>query len=267
MVTVSIDGVIVPREHATISIFDRGFLYGDGLFEVLPTWGDLDAHLDRLYASAAALQMTVVDRVRLAEQVAATITAAGEGAHRVRIVVTRGPGSVGQRAAALGPGKSIVVVEPLGVLPREISAAVVDLPLPRRRGPAHKTLAYLDSLLARELAAAAGVDEAIRLDADGNVAECATANLFLVARGEIITPPLDGILPGITRGRVLAWCRANRIPCAERAVSTGELARADEIFATSAVRGVVPITRLDGAARTAGPLTVRLASIGGPPAI
>lgn len=259
---VSIDGVIVPRERATISVFDRGFLYGDGLFEVLRTFGgatpQLDLHLDRLYASAQELRMRVIDRATLRAQVEQTVAAAG-GDLRVRVIVTRGEGSIAARAAGLGPGRAIVIAEPLGELPREVSLATVEWPLPRRIGPAHKTLAYLDPLWARELAAAAGADEAVRLDADGNVAECATANIFVVRGGEVITPGLDGILPGITRARVLATCRAQGVPHAERSISRDELRAADEIFVTSSVRGVVPVTNLDGAPRLSGAITRRLA--------
>jgi branched-chain amino acid aminotransferase len=261
-VIVSIDGVIVPRESATVSIFDRGFLYGDGLFEVLRAWGGvtptLDLHLDRLYMSAEELRMRVIERGSLKVQVLRTVQEAG-GDLRVRIVVTRGEGGIATRAASIGPGRAIVIAEPLGDIAREVSLATVEWPLARRIGPAHKTLAYLDSAWARELAAAAGADEALRLDADGNVAECATANIFVVVGGVVVTPPLEGILPGITRARVLAWCAGNGVPSAERTVSRDELRAADEIFVTSAVRGVVAVTNLDGEARATGPLTERLA--------
>jgi len=185
--------------------------------------------------------------------------AAAGGDLRVRVIVTRGEGGIAARAASVGPGRAIVIAEPLGELPREVSVATVEWPLPRRIGPAHKTLGYLDPLWARELAAAAGADEAVRLDADGNVAECATANIFVVTGGEVVTPPLDGILPGITRARVLAACAAHGIPCRERTVSPDELHAADEVFVTSAIRGVVPVTSLDGAQRVFGTITRRLA--------
>jgi branched-chain amino acid aminotransferase len=261
-VIISIDGVIVPRESATVSVFDRGFLYGDGLFEILRAWDGvlpyLGPHLDRLYSSAQELRMRVIDRSTLSGHVAAAAAMAG-GDQRVRIIVTRGEGGIADRASTIGPGRTIVIAEPLGALPREVSLAIVEWPVPKRVGPTHKTLAYLDSLWARELAAAAGADEALRLDAQGNAAECATANIFVVAGGTVITPPLDGILPGITRARVLAACAENAVPCAERSVSRDELRAAEEIFVTSAVRGVVPVTNLDGEARAAGPITARLA--------
>jgi branched-chain amino acid aminotransferase len=259
---VSIDGAFVPPEQAAISIFDRGLLYGDGLFEVLrtvrgePLW--LNDHLARLAAAAVELGLPVP--AALAAWIRAAVAEAGPGDHRVRVVVTRGPGPLGARLAALSGGRTIIVVEPLPAQPRELAVAIVDWPLPRRAGAARKTLAYLDHVIARELAAAAGADEAIRLDADGNVAECGTANVFAVIDGEVVTPPLTGILPGVTRAWVLAACPTLGIAAHERRICVPELAAAGELFATSALRGIVPITRLDGAGVSVGPITQRLSS-------
>lgn len=266
MIAVSIDGVLVSPEHAQVSIFDRGFLYGDGVFEVLRTWNgvavDLDAHLDRLYASAAWLQLAALERAQLADAVRRTLAAAGAGEHRVRIVLTRGEGALAARLSSLGPGRAIVVVEPLPEQPIEVSLAIVDWPLPRRLSHGHKTLAYLDHIIARELAAAAGADEAVRLGPDGVVLECASANIFCVMpRGVVITPRLEGALPGVTRARVLAACRSTDIRVAVLHLTVGHLHVAEEIFITSAVRGVVPVTRLDGQPRARGPLTGRIATL------
>ncbi|HTR50536.1 MAG TPA: aminotransferase class IV [Kofleriaceae bacterium] len=268
---ISIDGRIIAPEAATISVLDRGLLYGDGLFEVLRTWRGvavtLDDHLARLHASAEALALRVPGelptwvRAAISAAVAAggSTTPGATGDHRVRVIVTRGPGPLGARLADLGPGRAIAIVEPLPAQPAELAVATVEWPVPRRaRG--HKTLAYLDHVVARELAAAAGADEAIRLDDAGHVVEAATATLFVVTAGAVTTPPLTaGILPGITRARVLALCAAEGIAARERRLALAELRAADEIFATSALRGVVPITRLDGEPRASGPVTFRVA--------
>jgi branched-chain amino acid aminotransferase len=259
--------VVVP-ERAMISVFDRGLLYGDGCFEVLRTWGgvarDVDAHLDRLFATAAALQLRTIERVKLVEAVYRTIAAAGPGEHRLRILLTRGPdGGAGlaARLADLGPGVAIVIVEPLSEQPEELALAVVDWPLPRRDGPGHKTLAYLDHVIARELARARGADEAIRLDADGHAVEGATCNLFAVHGGTVTTPPTDtGVLPGIVRARVLDLCTRAGIRAALRPLTLREVRSADELFVTSSLRGVAPVTRLDGGLRPSGPITAQLAS-------
>ena len=255
--------MLCAPEQARISIFDRGFLFGDGVFEVFRTWDevavDLDAHLVRLYSSAAALKIKAMHRERLAEAVERTLANSATGEKRIRVVLTRGQGALLARPEVLGPGRAIVVVEPLPAQPTELALALVDWPLPRRKGPAHKTLAYLDHILARELAAEAGADDAVRLGPDGDVVECATANLFVVSKGTVATPPVEiGILPGVTRARALAVCAAAGINTVERRISVEELRAADEVFITSAVRGVVPVTRLDGAPRPTGPITPRV---------
>jgi branched-chain amino acid aminotransferase len=264
MRAVSIDGVVVAPEQASISVFDRGLLYGDGCFEVLRTWGgvarDLDAHLDRLLETAAFLQLETLARGTLVAAVDRTIAAAGTGEHRLRIVLTRGPGSLASRLPALGRGAAIVMVEPLPEPPAEISLAVVDWPLPPRSIRGHKTLAYLDHVLAHELARELGADDAVRLDAGGDVVEGATCNLFAVLGATVVTPPVEGgALPGIVRGRVLELCGGAGIRIAVRALALRELRSADEVFVTSSLRGVVPVTRLDASARPRGPVTARLA--------
>jgi branched-chain amino acid aminotransferase len=264
VIAVSIDGEPVAPDQARISIFDRGLLYGDGVFEVLRTWDgaltELDAHLERLHAACSELGLRTLERERLAEAVARTVAAAGEGEQRIRIVVTRGPGGLGARMRELGPGMTIVIVEPLLPQPAEISLALVDWPLPRRTRPGLKTLAYLDHVLAKELAAELGADDAVRLGPDGEVLECATCNLFLVASGRVVTPQLAGVLPGITRARVLEVCAAEQIAAAQSRISVDELRAADEVFVTSALRGVVAVTRLDGEPRPAGAVTARIAA-------
>lgn len=262
MIAVSIDGVLVDPAAAHVSVFDRGLLYGDGVFETLRTWDgrlvDLDDHLDRLYDSVAALGLRALERAALADAVVRTVTAAGPGEQRIRVVLTRGPGAISVPLVACGPGRAIVIVEPLPAQPTELSLAIVDWPLPRRAAPAHKTLAYLDHLLARELAVAAGADEALRLGPDGEVLECATANIFAVVRGTVMTPPLTGVLPGTMRARVLRACGPLGITAEETRLTVSEVRAAEELFVTSSLRGVVPVTRLDGEARTAGSVTARI---------
>lgn len=265
MTAISIDGQLVAPEHAMISVLDRGLLYGDGLFEVLRTWHgapvDLPAHLDRLYASAEALALRAIDRSALAAAVHATLAAAGAGEQRIRIVLTRGPGALSARTEELGPGRAIVIAEPLPELPTEVACAVVDWPLPRRPGPAHKSLAYLDHIVARDLARAAGADEALRLDGQGLVVEGATSNVHVVVDGTLVSPPAAaGALPGVVRGRLLAAAARLGIAVREDRITVDQLRAADEILLTSSLRGVVAVTRLDGVARVAGRTTARLAA-------
>ena len=243
---VSIDGRIVAPEEARVSIFDRGFQFGDGLFETFRTWDgvavDADEHLARLRASAQTLRLPV-GRIEIPPGI--------EGERRIKVIVTRGPGSAGVPFGAVGGGHTIVIVEPLAAIPETITAAIVDWPLPRR-AVAHKTLAYLDALIARELTP--DTDEAIRLDADGHVCEGAMSNVFLVEAGRVITPALGtGALAGVTRAQVIALAGAR-----EDVITVERLRRADEIFVTSAIRSVCGVVELDGVARAVGPVTARL---------
>ncbi len=261
---ISLDGVLVPPEAARISVLDRGLLYGDGCFEVLRTFGgvarELEAHLDRLFETVVFLKLQTIGRGELTSHVHGALAAAGAGEHRVRVMLTRGPGPLSARTQALGPGHAIVVVEPLPELPPETSLALIDLPLPARRSRGHKLLAYADHVVGRELAQERGAGDGIRLDAWGCVAECATANIFIVTGGALVTPPVDrGILPGIVRARVLGLAPGLGIAAQEAPIALEALYAAEEVFTTSALRGVVPVTRLDGEPRPAGPITQRLA--------
>jgi branched-chain amino acid aminotransferase len=262
---VSIDGTLVEPGEAVISVFDRGLLFGDGCFEILRTWGgvavELDAHLDRMFETVRYLKLRTVTRDEIAASVHGAVRAAGKGEHRIRIVLTRGPGGLVTPMAELGPGRAIVIVDPFPEQPTEMSLAVVDWPLPQRSGRGHKTIAYLEHLLAQDLARAADADEAVRLDGEGAVIEGSTSNVFIVDAGAVITPAVDtGALPGIVRERVLELCAEDGIPTRVREVSLGELRSADEIFITSSLRGVMAVTRLDGVPQRPGPITAQIAS-------
>ncbi|MFN0250269.1 MAG: aminotransferase class IV [Kofleriaceae bacterium] len=288
--TIVIDGHLVDAARATISVLDRGLLYGDGLFEVLRTWNgravDLDAHLDRL-AESAHWMLLPIDRAAIVRDVQVAIDAANPSTTnvssatsvdlRIRIVVTRGPGGLAVPMASAGPGHTIVIAEPIGrsddTMP-ETSLALVDWPLPKRVGRGHKTLAYLDHVIARELARERGAEDAVRLDADGRIAEGGTCNVFAVHDGIVYAPSdgaviapratsvdtdarsavlgagaatharTGGVLPGVTAARVVAICRRADIPVAVGPIEVTHFFAADEIFVTSAVRGVVAVTQL-----------------------
>ena len=266
VVAVSIDGVLVAPDQAKISVFDRGLQHGDGCYEILRTWngiiGDVEAHFDRLYETAKFLVLRTLDRQKLTEAVYKTLVADDTpGEKRIRIMLTRGEGAFGARLKEIGPGAAIVIVEDLPEQPEEISLAVVDWPLPRRSGRGHKTLSFLDNIIARELARAADADEAVRLDDDGKVIECATSNLFIVAGDQVSTPSADdGALPGIVRARVLTLCDKLELTSRVRDLTVRDLRSADELFVTSSLRGVVPVTRLDGVRVVEGPITKQLAA-------
>jgi branched-chain amino acid aminotransferase len=265
---VFLDGQVVAPEQARISVFDRGFLYGDSVVEVLRTVRgravDLDAHLDRLARSQHAVRLAPVPSRTVAAAIEATLIAADEREARIRVIVSRGPGDMKEDLAALGPPLLVVIVEPLR-LPTpaayERGAAAVTIgavPAPVALAPGIKPGSYLATVLALALARDAGADEAIRLDGEGRVVEGATSNVFAVIGGEARTaPPALGLLAGVTRGRLLALMREGGLAVAEAPFRTTELAAADEVFLTSSIRGVMPVTRLDGRDLSVGPVTRR----------
>lgn len=259
---VVLDGTLTPPEEAVVSVFDRGFLYGDGVFTVLrgargaPV--ELSAHLAQLAADAGLVGMEVPEGIERA--VALALRALAVERARVRVIVSRGVGPLTARLAELR-SRTIVTAEEAGPARTALRAVIVEEPrLVTSQRWAPKSLAYQASLLAKEEAAARGAEEALRLFDDGTVGEGATSNVFAVVAGEVITPPPRGIRPGVTRRKVLQLCAHLGIPAHERPLTRGELRGASEVFVTSSIGGVVPVVELDGEARGPAPLAHRLAT-------
>jgi len=284
---VNIDGVLVPPSGAVVSVFDRGFLYGDSVYEVVRTYGgrpfELDAHLARLAHSAERIGLVMAwDASRTAAELQRTLAAArgddppdpeaapwNVGERYARIIMTRGAGELGLDPALAVDPKAILIVRPLSGPPARayrdgVAVAIVGVEhvSPQAVDPTAKTGNYLSHVLAIREARAAGAYEALMLDRDGFVTEGTTSNVFAARGATVVTPPLAvGILEGVTRGLVLALARALGVPAREERLRPGDLEAADEIFITSSVREIVPVTRLGkrpvGAGRP-GPLTARL---------
>jgi branched-chain amino acid aminotransferase len=267
-------------DEARISVFDRGFLYGDSVYETVGTVSGrlfaLDEHLARLERSAERIGLRVPPRAEILRAVVATVEAAGNAESRVRVMLTRGagrrPGRGDLDPATADDTELVVLVSPL-VTPtadmyREgVSVAVVSVHRnsPRAIDPSVKSGNYLNNVLAVGEARRAGAYEAILCAADGSIAEGASSNLFIVRAGTVHTPGLAvGILDGITRSKVIGLCVAHGIALEEGHVTPGELRAADEAFITSATRGVLPVTRVDGAPvgdGSPGPTTRRLMAL------
>ena len=288
---VNLDGVLVPPASATISVFDRGFLYGDSVYEVVRTYGgrlfELEAHLARLHGSARRLGLALPwDEGRIRAETARTLAAslAGEdpapgdaapwnvGERSVRIVVTRGSGELGLDPALAVDPRAIVIATPLRAPPMDayrhgVAVRIVGIrhDAPEAVDTTAKTGAHISNVLAVAEARAAGAHEALLLDRDGLVTEGASSNVFAVRAGALETPPLGaGILEGVTRGIVLAIARAAEITVREIAMRPGQLAAADELFLTSTAREILPVTSLDGCPvgdGAVGRVTTRLHSI------
>lgn len=260
---VCVNGEWVPAGAARVDAADRGLLYGYGLFETIRVWRGrpilLERHLDRLFASAPVVGLTLPwDRDTLARLVAECAVRNGVEEGGVRLTVTAGPGPA---FAPGGAAPGLVLTARRGPLYSEDAygrgyRAVIAAVRRNHRSPLAgvKSLNYLDNLLARREAAARGADEALLLNVNGELAEGAATNLFFVRRGRLCTPEVAcGALPGVARGRVLELAR----PAAAAgeagwvAVEAGRygpeaLVEADEAFLTNALMGVMPLVAVDG---------------------
>jgi branched-chain amino acid aminotransferase len=268
---VSIDGEVVAGKDARVSVFDRGFLFGDSIYEVMRTSAghpvDRDRHLERLVRSAASLAIDAPPSERLGAWLDAVVAATGEAECYLRLIVTRGVGPIGLDVALAEGAHTVIIAAPLSLPAPELyrhgaSVAVVGVERTSRRAldPAVKSGNYLNNILALAEARRRGAYEAVLLNPDGNVAEGSTSNVFAVRGGRLVTPALDcGLLPGITRRRVIELAVALGVEVIEGIVTADQLRGADEAFLTSSLRGVLPLARIDDRSLTApGPVTAAL---------
>jgi len=255
---VAIDGVVREPDAAVVSVFDRGFLYGDAVFEVFRTYGGrpfaLDEHLARLRRSAERVFIALpVDESTLRREVQVALDAANNEDSYVRIVVTRGSGPLSLDLDTATHPLRVLFVEPVVPPPRQAYVDGVALVSVRARRATDETAAagakvsnYLPNLLALREAKSRGAHEALVIDAHGRVVEGASSNVFIVAKGRVATPPESaGILPGITRAHVLAAAAALGIPAEERELPLEEVYGAGEVFITSSIRELLPVVRID----------------------
>jgi branched-chain amino acid aminotransferase len=253
-----IDGRIVDAAEAKVEVFDRGFLYGDSVYEVLRTFGGrpfaLDEHLDRLADSARRVLMAMPERAHVEAAVAETARATAEPDVYLRIVVTRGSGPIGLDPALADAPRLIVMALPLKLPDAAHYRDGVEVALvgARRNAPGSldpmvKSGNYLNSVLAIAEARRKHAYEAIMCDTVGRIAEGSSSNLFLVRGGRVETPALSvGLLEGITRRHVMRIAGRIGLPIDEVGLWPNDLYGADEAFLTSSVRGILPVVRADG---------------------
>jgi branched-chain amino acid aminotransferase len=272
-----VDGELVPAAEATVSVRDRGFMYGDAAFETLRAYGgsvfEWDAHARRLAGTCEALQLDHgLSTADLRERVQETLAANGLSEAYVRLSVTRGvqPGKL-----TPAPDVDPTVVVLVKGLPRggRESGPVWDGPatvqtvktrrVPDRAIPATaKTHNYLNGILARLELRVTGADEALVLDSDGRVAEGATSNVFFVSDDALCTPSLDGpVLPGVTRDVVLDLAREEGIPVREGAFTPDDVRGAAEVFLTNTTWELRPVATVDGIDCGGGPVTTLLSRL------
>jgi len=275
-IKVYIDGTIHDAGEARVSVFDRGFLYGDSIYEVMRTSGgrpvDLERHLERLHRSAAAIALLPPEQAELRRAIAAVLEAAENEEAYLRVIVTRGAGEIGLDTALATDPKTIIIVRPLQLPPAELYENGIKLKIvgvertsPRAVDPHAKSGNYLNNIMALHEARRAGAHEAMMCDAGGRIAEGASSNVFAVRNGGVTTPALEiGLLAGITRRRVIELCRDAGIRVVEGELRAEDLRGADEVFITSSIRGVLAVSAVDETTLPAGapgPLTRRISEL------
>ncbi len=261
-----INGVLKPRAEATISVFDSGFVLGDGVWEGLRVSGGhplfLDDHLDRLFEGAKAIALDIgLDRAGLTRAIYETLAANGmeDGVH-VRLMVTRGVKRTPYQdpRVTVGPATVVIIPEFKVAKPETLATGLSLFTVHVRRGfpdvqdPKLNSHSKLNCITACIQAYTAGADEALMLDPHGFVATCNSTHFFIVRRGEVWTSTGDYCLGGITRANVLKVCREAGIPAFEKNFSLTEVYSAEEAFVTGTFAGVAPVRTIDGRSIGAG---------------
>jgi branched-chain amino acid aminotransferase len=256
---VFIDGQFHDEANAKISVFDHGLLYGDGIFEGIRAYNGrvfkLKEHIDRLFCSAKAILLDIP--ISHAEMMKAVVETCRKNKLRdgyIRLVVTRGIGTLGLNPNKCKRPSVIVIADKIQLYPKEMyekGMAIVTVPTTRNLhsavNPAIKSLNYLNNILAKIEANIAGVEEAIMLNSEGYVAECTGDNIFILKGGKMQTPPLSaGALYGITRGVVMELAQDAGIPVSEPNLTRYDMFNADECFLTGTGAELIPVTKIDG---------------------
>jgi branched-chain amino acid aminotransferase len=269
-----IDGAVIEATEARVPVTDHGLLYGDGVFEGIRIYRGglfrLDRHLARLEVGLKALALEPAGGVAaMRDIVLATARAYGESEAYTRLVVTRGEGALGVDPTTCGEPRVFCLVDRVAIYPESRLRDGIDLatssfrrPSPDVLDPRVKSLNYLNNALAKLEARRAGADEALLLNAAGQVAEASVANLFAVCDGALLTPSVsDGALEGITRGTLLELAEGLGISAGPRTLGRFDLLAASEVFLSGSGAGLVPVRSLDGRAigrEVPGPIFERL---------
>jgi branched-chain amino acid aminotransferase len=269
-----VNGEFVRKEDATVSVYDHGFLYGDGVFEGIRAYNGrvfkLDEHVERLYDSAKSIMLEIpMSREEMKRTIVETVRRNGLQDAYIRPVISRGKGDLGIDPRKCARPTVVIIVDHIQLYPERayldglrMITATHRKSRPDALNPRVKSLNYMNQIMARIEANLAGAHEALMLSGDGYVCECSADNIFVVRDGEVWTPPAHlGILKGVTRDTVLELARDLDIPAYEKVFTLHEIYTADEVFLTGTGAEVGPVVWLDG--RTIGdgkpgPITRRL---------
>ncbi|ADI02906.1 MAG TPA: branched-chain-amino-acid transaminase [Syntrophothermus lipocalidus] len=253
-----LNGSFVPEEEAKVSVFDHGFLYGDGVFEGIRAYHGkvfrLREHIDRLYDSAKAINLEIpLTKDEMIEVVCETCRRNNLTDAYIRLVVSRGAGDLGLDPRKCPRPTVVNIASSITLYPEELyqtGLTVITVPtrrnIPEGVNPRIKSLNYLNNIMAKIEANIAGVPEAVLLNQEGFVAECTGDNIFIVKNGVLKTPPpYAGILEGVTRNAVIELAQKRGIPVAEVMLPRYDLFTADECFLTGTAAELIPVTKVD----------------------
>ena len=254
-----LDGKLVDKKDAKVSVFDHGFLYGDGVFEGVRSYDclvfKLNEHIDRLYESAHSITLKIpLTKKQLTDAVIKTLKVNKISTGYIRIVVSRGQGDLGSDPRSCRGNETVVIIaDKINLYPKKLdknSMEIITVPtvrnIPEALNPQVKSLNYLNNILAKIEATNSGYQEALMLDHLGFVAECTGDNIFVVKNGELYTPPqCMATLRGITRDTVLNIAKKLKIPSHEHVLSRHEVYISQECFLTGTAAEIIPVTKVD----------------------
>lgn|SRR5690606_27754742 len=254
-----LDGRFVKKEDAVISVYDHGFLYGDGVFEGIRSYSGnvfrLDEHLSRLYDSAKSIMLTIpYTKEEMTNIVVETLRQNDLRDGYIRLVVSRGAGNLGLDPRNCAKASVVVIAEPLSIYPKELyetGLEIVTVATRRNRSdvlsPMVKSLNYLNNILVKIEANLAGAPEALMLNDQGYVAEGSADNIFIVKDNKLYTPPGHvGALVGITRNAIIDLARAKGYEVSESVFTRHDVYTADEVFLTGTAAEVIAVSKVDG---------------------
>jgi len=258
MMKVFLNGKLVNKDDARITVFDHGLLYGDGVFEGIRSYNGLvfklNEHIDRLFESAEAIELKIpMSKKEITGAIIETLTANGLRDAYIRLVVTRGSGDLGLDPRKCKRATIFIIADKIVLYPKEFYEIGLNIVTAKTRrnlkealNPQIKSLNYLNNILAKVEAIKADAQEAMMLNSDGYVAECTGVNIFIVKSGILITPPHEaGVLNGITRCAVIGLAREAGIKVEEKMLKPDKIYSADECFLTGTAAEIVPVKKID----------------------
>ncbi len=253
-----INGRFFPQSKALISVFDHGFLYGDGVFEGIRSYDGrvfrFEEHLERLYKSAGRIALKIpLSKEELEEAVLATLRKNNLKNAYIRLIVSRGTGDLGLDPRKCPKPTIVIITHKISLYPEgfykqglEIATLSTERNSPRALDPQIKSMNYLNNILGKIEAINKKVEEGIMFNHQGLVTECTGDNIFIIIQGKLLTPPLYlGVLEGITRDIVMEIARKFGLPLAEEEIGREELSRAQECFLTGTAAEIIPVVKID----------------------